>query len=148
MSKQSEQTAAATQAAIEKAEEMQRESTRRMALEEAPGAMKRMVKIAKGHKLPGGDRPSPNTQFNANKEILNQAHGRPETRDGRTGQAEAGLTIVINQLTTGDGPKTVRPPQELLVPAEHPGEALILDVDQAIEIADSLQKKRAEQAGE
>ena len=108
----------------------------------ADDALTRIEKIAKGHKLKGGEHPSPSVQFNANKEILNQAHGRPETRDGRTGQAEAGLTIVINQLTAPDAPKEVQVETPVLeVPAVEERNPLIMDVGD-VQVMDSLQEAR------
>jgi hypothetical protein len=104
MSNSNEITAEATADALDKAEEMQRESTRRLAVDMAAPALRRIEKLSKGHQLPGSgitERPSASVQLKANEAILAQAHGRPETRDGRGAQVEAGLTIVVNQLSTG-----------------------------------------------
>ena len=94
--------AEANEEALAKLESLQSATTRARALELAPDAISQLEKLMKGHKLRGGDRASPHTQLRAAEAILSQAHGRPETRDGRTGQAEAGLTIVVAQLTTGE----------------------------------------------
>ena len=88
--------------AIEKAEEIQRSTTRKAALKHAPKAIEMMAKISRGVQLPGRQRPTPNTILNACQSVLHQAHGRPETRDARTGQVDAGLTVIVNQLSTGE----------------------------------------------
>ena len=92
---------AENESALEKAEELQRESTRKMAAEMAPSALRRIEKIGKGHLMPGKERPSPHSQLRANEAILAQAHGRPETRDRTGAQVEAGLVIIVNELSTG-----------------------------------------------
>lgn len=89
------------EAALDKLEELQRDTTRKRALDLAPDAIEHMGKIMKGHKLAGGVRATPGTRLRAAENILAQAHGRPETRDARGAQVEAGLTIVVQQLTTG-----------------------------------------------
>ncbi len=97
---------AENESALEKAEDLQRESTRKMAAEMAPSALRRIEKIGKGHLMPTAKgeekvRPSPHSQLRANEAILAQAHGRPETRDRTGAQVEAGLVIIVNELSTG-----------------------------------------------
>ena len=87
--------------ALDKVEEMHRSTTRRAAISHAPSAISMMAKIAKGNQLPGKQRPTPGTILKACEGVLHQAHGRPETRDGRTGQADAGLVVVVNHFSTG-----------------------------------------------
>lgn len=89
------------EAALEKVEEMHRSTTRKAALSHAPGAIEMMAKISKGHQLPGKQRPTPGTMLKACEDVLHQAHGRPETRDGRVNSGETGLTVIINHLSTG-----------------------------------------------
>ena len=69
--------------ALDKVEEMHRSTTRRAAIAHAPRAIEMMAKIAKGNQLPGKQRPTPGTILKACEGVLHQAHGRPETRDGR-----------------------------------------------------------------
>lgn len=88
--------------AVEKLEEQQRDSTRKKALGLAPDAIDIAEKLMKGHQMKGKQRATPTVMLRAVEVILAQAHGRPEVRDRRTAQAEAGLTIVVNQLTTGE----------------------------------------------
>jgi len=64
--------------------------------------VKALIKIAKGHKLPGGRRPGANVMRQAAVDVLGQAHGRPEVRDpGVNNTGGTGLTIVVNQLFSG-----------------------------------------------
>ena len=118
--------------ALEKTEEMHRATTRQAALVHAPDSIEMMAKIAKGRQLPGKQRPTPGTMLRACENVLHQAHGRPETRDGRTGQAEAGLVVMVNHISTGR--------QEMVM-----GEADVLtssSVESAIRIAEQLHSRK------
>lgn len=120
--------------ALEKVEELHRSNTRKAAINLAPDAIAMMGKISKGHQLPGKQRPTPGTMLKACEDVLHQAHGRPETRDGRTGQAEAGLVIMVNHISTGR--------QEMVM-----GDAEVLtsgSVESAILIAEQLHQKKNE----
>jgi len=123
-------------ATLEKAEELQRSTTRKAALAHAPAAIEMMAKISKGHQIPGKQRPSPTVVLKACEGVLHQAHGRPETRDGRTGQAEAGLTVIVNHLSTGS--------QELVMGDEDQMKS-INSVGDALRIANTIQAHKDRQ---
>jgi hypothetical protein len=117
---------------IEKANVIREKRSQELAQELAPDAVKMLSKIMKGNELPGSQRATPAVMRQAAMDIVTLAHGRPETRDPRVGgSGNSGLTIVINQLTTG----------------ERPTEMVIDPVMEAVAIAGRIQSRREESNG-
>jgi len=85
---------AANKAAIEKAEEIQKDAVTARAEEIAPDMLKVVEKIARGRQLPGKQRAKPNEMLAAATQVLDRAQGKPGIRKGEESE-RGGVTIII-----------------------------------------------------
>lgn len=85
----------ATEAAVQKAEQLQEDAVTEHAQAIAPDMLKVVEKVARGRMLPGKQRAKPNEMLAAATQVLDRAQGKPGIRKGEVNEGGSGVTIII-----------------------------------------------------